>query len=753
MKTYYCAKCERIYKSSRPLETCGLCGGAVTEEAPRIILPKSMAQSSSGTLGKRAFPEFEHVLNDFHHPNPQPGFEWPEELQAGTKRQRKLPRRTAARSPSTDRPREEFVALGKPPFRRLRPEGKKPHTYTRSAKSKNHGEPFAPFRPKDKKDKVKVVSANVGGFENFLKEFNREPGEIETSLVKEKERWQGNGALYEQLRVYSLHRCELLIDTVKRDLPAEHAALVYFVNDYPCVHIDVSSYAEALTKGTDGEVEAFSEYMSFVLNGYIDYFAHQQGFTTPCVCRSSFGFLTPTTAPTVESVRLSLGLAPEGYLGCVVLALERFLGHLDELTSDEVQNTVPENSFFAQRAHRTYLETKEKQRQQNLKNKKKQVTPRQPFVYDDTSTVRDHLTHNISSQKGLMQEVTRTFGGGSHATQLGYSALKQNGNGILAALQGSLAKERWKITNKGNTLSYVEPKYYRYEASAPSPTVPSSLKDAEFTNMTDAILKAAGMSVENGILSQDARWMATLFAAEDIYRQGISVYRKRSGETEEYEDGSDSEHEDEELYHCKLISQNGMNAIGLALVFAQLWFKGEAKQTSASIFMEEMYFEAPHLLAINKWLEKTKQLAQSSILMGDLNHCVTSLAKQSRHAIGEQSWSGKRVVIVDVTSSTLRRMREMVQKFKEDEPDVLLLVSSGLKHEQLGTDKNAYGTVRFFVAATRKDKLGQYFTKLKNHPAYKKQPIVSHSVRRAFKSIGAVPTIDAILHPQESTST
>ncbi|WP_143177233.1 hypothetical protein [Cystobacter ferrugineus] len=666
-------------------------------------------------------------------------------------------------------------------------EGKKPHTYTRSLKSKNHGEKFNPFLEEDRTGQV--IAANVGGFTNFLEQFNRAPDEIDPSFTQEKERWRGTGVLYEQLRTYSLSRCDLLVKKVKAKLQ-QHGKLVYFLNNYPCVHVDLTDYSKALVMNTKGEREAFSEYMCFILNAYIDSFAHKEGFTLSCVCRSSFGFLVPTTAPTVDSIRISLGLAPESYLTCVTSALALMFKHLDDLKKTAA-TTIPSQSFFARTEHKDYLEKKENQRlerarlamQEKLKKAKdekkktsaKPIKKRNLFFYDKKSSLGAHMKNKISSQKGLMQEVTRKFGGGSLASETCYKALAQSKNGVREALLAALSSKRWAINDQGSStannnedeidsddddlmsgvqLSFVEPQYQRYsDSDIQLEHNASSLADMRFQEMALAIILAAGMVVENKFLSQDALWRATLFAAEDIYRQGITIYRKRKGEEEAYEDGSDSEEEDEELYHCKLISQNGMNAIGLALAFSKLWRKECAITDEPRIFMEEMYFEAPNLLKVNKWLTRTTDDQESNILLGDVNHCVTSIKEKSDKLISGQDWEDKTVVIVDVTSATLAEMGRLVRKFEQEEPQVLVLVSSGLKHEQLGTDKNAYGTVRFFVNSDRKDTLQKVFASLKTHPAYRKQPIVSHSVRRMFKSVGAVPTISAILAKRPAPAT
>ncbi|MFY2558570.1 hypothetical protein ACN469_13140 [Corallococcus terminator] len=726
---------------------------------------------------------FDDVLCDFH--DPFGGFEQPPEVK----------RKLDDVDPS---PFKKKLKLG--------PSGEKPHTYTRSAKSNNHGNEFTPFGALDaglhydtKKKEVsreKVITANVGGFLNYLSEFN-----VRTSncRVDERERWRGSGLLYEHLRQYSLMRCQQLVAQVK-------LKEVYFVNDYPCVHLDLTSYMEDVV----GDPDSFVEYMCFVFNAYVDLESQKLAYKMPCVCRSSFGFLTPTTAPTVNSIRLNLGLAPTDFLGAVDLAIHAFLKDLKGLKV-AAKTDKPGASFFTSTGYSDY------------RKEKKGTNPFKP-----SSTLHDFLNEKICSMKKLMTNVTRTFEGGAFATQTCFDALERGENGVLAAVKAPLEDDsRWRI-QKG-TLSYV-PGKTRYAFDAPKPRAgdwPWS-SDPDFKKMVSAIFVAATMEVDSTKeLTLDSAWAAALFAAEEIYRSGVSAYHKRVGETADDEDGSDSEDEDgendEKLFHLKLISQGGLNAIGLALAFTKLWIeevdsravevldvipmaydkkdlgnavvqsekpvtegkstyqfvklapqdpmkpitlKGEAIQPNilfrppksrmpqatlvetVKIYMQQMYFESPHLLDINRWLSPVKTLAEAQVILGDNNHCVTSLSAMDTFDIsGVSSWAGKRALIVDVTSATMQAMHAFVKKFREELPAevVLVLVSSGLKNEQLGTDKNAYGTVRFFVKAKQTATLRKCFDALKQQPAYVKQPVVSHSVRRAFKVAGMVPTVSAIL--------
>jgi len=436
----------------------------------------------------------------------------------------------------------------------------------------------------------------------------------------------------------------------------------------------------------------------------------------------------------------------------------------------------------------------------------------------------------------------------------------------------------WTVTktSAASTLSFVTPSPAYYENLADK-TKPST--DAPFLATVDALFKAANMTVEEREnapkMTENERWIAALFAAEEMAFIGAAVYREHTKlpvatrKDIEFADGSDSEQEDADLglFHLKLIAQNGMNAIGLALQLSKLWIEnttgqslaqphiipgkvlkevhGEYKErerlektskrkakkktdrsdedsessssdeddnlaakiiqgqdltveglvptttaartklekqtlqltdtvgvlyqrnskpmsqrldtalgaTKVTIYADLMYYEVPALLKINRWLkEDSKDKAQ--ILMGDVNHCVVRVKELKERSgpnlIQNMPWGKQcQIIIADVTSAKLEVMGELVTRFskvtKSAPPRMLILISSGLKHEQLGTDKNHYGTVRFFVDRHESKRLAELYRDVLNLPAYRQQPVVSHSMRRHFKEIGAVPTVSAIL--------
>jgi hypothetical protein len=88
-------------------------------------------------------------------------------------------------------------------------------------------------------------------------------------------------------------------------------------------------------------------------------------------------------------------------------------------------------------------------------------------------------------------------------------------------------------------------------------------------------------------------------------------------------------------------------------------------------------------------------------------------------------------------------MHEYVEAFAESRSPLLCLVSSGTKNEQIGSDMNSYGTIRFF--AKDSGRIDRTIQRIREMEDPIRSPI-SHQHRRLMKAIGAVPTNATIMN-------
>lgn len=146
-------------------------------------------------------------------------------------------------------------------------------------------------------------------------------------------------------------------------------------------------------------------------------------------------------------------------------------------------------------------------------------------------------------------------------------------------------------------------------------------------------------------------------------------------------------------------------------------------------------------------LTQTMEIKHADIILQDLNHCVTNAKASAVTAklINDISNKKNKILILDNTSSITAQTNSWLKEYKNSENIVaIFLVSSGVKNEQLGADKNQYGTIRVFT----KNKLlrNEIYNRLKENTSPVRS-IVSHTHRRIMKQLGAVPTNTQLLQP------
>ncbi|RKH72942.1 hypothetical protein [Corallococcus aberystwythensis] len=714
-------------------------------------------------------------------------------------------------------------------LRELKPEGTHAHTYTRSDKSKNHGPEFIPYKPSDPPltwnktakqfERQRPTPANVSGFKNFLETLD-----VPDDLPRQtRESWSADSLLYDSILRHENRNVRFLAKELS------HPS-VYVANDYPCLHIDVGRLIQGKIQD-ETYINRFVEYAASILNGYLDFFAFKAGFFMPCVVRSSFGFLTPTTAETRSSIRLSLGIAPTGYLNCVLDALRRFLKDLQVFITQGLKEPV-DVPFFRSTPYVDY---------RNL--------TQAPFKAN--STVQDYLTQKADKKKGLLEDAQRTFSGSSLATRKGYEALAEGGNGIIRAVKAVLDDSLWSVTGtaKKPTLSFnASGGLERYALDLESLEAPceyASHDDSDFLELTNLLLQRTRTLYDPMEDDQFSRWKAAVFATEKAVLEGVGTLRM----VEDDDDGAGSDSDEEfevptsqpntvrKMLHQKLIVQNGMNAISIAMHCARFWLQDvwaqeihvidklpldklqsvtiggkaydvkslgaakhkfvpnpgkqvdyvnptkrkltmdtgdvllltqnasvkhtallESRADLVSVYLEQMYFEAPHLLDIHRWTKRTKTLSGAQVVLMDVNHCETGRPSGVADTLFDLrtvptrslDLASHRVVVLDVTSATTEQMNRLIRQFVRgaDPKALLMLVDSGLKHQQLGSDRNAYGTVRFISNLNRRKQVESLQEEAKKLPAYQPQGALSHSVRRGFKALGATPSFQSIWRPK-----
>ena len=169
------------------------------------------------------------------------------------------------------------------------------------------------------------------------------------------------------------------------------------------------------------------------------------------------------------------------------------------------------------------------------------------------------------------------------------------------------------------------------------------------------------------------------------------------------------------------------------------------KSQKYPISIYKMYYEAEKALKLYK-LFKISKKCDSQLVLYDATACIAD-GKDIPHLKGSQL-ARMKVLIVDSTSATTDKYRRWLQIFKQQpKMEILFFVSSGLKMEQIGADKNHYGTIRVFTKNKALLKKIVHQIKQGNEGGVKAN--ISHHYRHLMKRLGAVPSNAMLLREEK----
>jgi len=591
---------------------------------------------------------------------------------------------------------------------------------------------------KNNKDLNNGKYAYVGGYGNVFQMLgdNFKP-------VKEKlQTSRGNSKLYDALLTYKKGICEYIIKNLELPQNASNLKVGYY-NNYPCIMvcIDKKTIHKAQdTKNPSGP--AFEEWVNFLVSYFIgltNYNAYNRHLCIELERRSSFGFITPTVAPTGDSMRISVGLIPILYADILIDSLTTLNQVLNNLSTNKCP-PLSKKVFYGSHEHKAYLGNK------------------YPPVAIDNA-VQLLWAQIEKGGKTAVQNIVRT----SYAR-----------NGISAAVFNQLSKKDnnthrdaflagidWAISqlyiNK-SSLSFDQTDSFEYEREFTPRIKP--LKDPGFWGLIEQVIKSM-KKIDNSTLRKAissleyccaAQTLDDLYYSIELCNELIFVNSIEAADESDCGDGygSDSEGEFEQdideknevksLFSKKLITHNGMRAIWCSIIAA-------AKHLNrARIFLDNSYYEVPLGLPLIRDLYSlptitvVKKVSEANIILYDLNACITS-GKQNGLLTIEKG----KILILDCTSSTADCVKKYLPSFIGTRgASVMFLVDSGFKNQQIGGDKNQYGTVRI---VTKDEKLrDKLYLDIKTF----ERPLlstISHHLRRNLKKIGAVPTTKYFIQP------
>lgn len=546
---------------------------------------------------------------------------------------------------------------------------------------------------------------------------------------------EGDAALYDALLTYEKNSCDFMAKQLQ-DL--KHLKVSYRYG-YPCLMIRVKK-STLFSKHKTPTPATHHDWANFLLSylaGSINALAVQNNIPHEITRRASFGFLSATLAPTDQSIRLSPGITPMVYHETLVTAIKNMdevLSHLYTTIAEELP--LDESCFFLSDEFTAYRGDLTNNTLNNLVE----------LLFEPVDKKNQTTIYNIM----------RTAYAQDGISKMVYQSLTRHpDDGILAmkiAIQWAI--NHFSISDQ-NTLTFSQEEDIAYPITFPATENECIWYDLEFWSsilyihdniaknhdndrtVTDALCKLK-QAYDEGKLS-------LLHAKLEALQDALLIHAGKLSNGLEPEDGAGSDSDSEEtlegktIYGKKIITSNGMRAIISALIAYG------ANKKEVAVMVDKTYYEVPKAIKLIKHINgvnlTTKDLlSEAGAYLTDATPCITDEnIKKSIPTFNENTIKAlkTKTLIIDVTSATTDMMHNLLIAFAKSRSPALYLVSSGLKHEQLGSDNNSYGTIRLFS----KDQTQLMKTEkaiLDNEPRVKSP--ISHTLRRTMKACGATPT-------------
>lgn len=617
-------------------------------------------------------------------------------------------------------------------------------TYARSEKH--------PLRTTQNKEKDRMyqgkelgqgLRANVGDYVNPFQLL----GDIFVSQNRTVLTVTGDGVLRDRLLDYQKKIAEYITSEVLKNNKVQYATPAVF-NDYPCLMLKIDCPSKV--KVSDAAKEAWTNLVICFFTALVNYSAYSNGIPIELVRRSSFCFpSTPAIAPIENSIRLSPGIVPIQYATLLIQCIETVNLLLAHLCQSQTNYQMPQDTFYQTPAYRVYLGTQ-------------QISP--------VSNLLQFLFHKVEKGNNgqlTVQNLMRTAYARQRITAKIFNQLfrlPRDTKDISPAFVNVLFWAIQQMQVIGGKLSFQQTEPIQYNTSFQQLKTVRFIDD-NFWQAWDKILERLRFTAhyheedfsqfQKSITSQH---ISTLYFAFEKVIEHMFEHAILTREAHQYGDGygSDSENESEiegtKLYSKKVIAHNGMRAIfGALLGLREAHLIDPAYRTR--IYNVNSYYEVesglkelPALHNAVGSMMAVKNPSEANVVLFDLNACITDNDKNQQDQNVFQN-SGNKVFILDSTSTTNNRCREhleLIIRNSHRNCQTIFFVSSGLKHEQLGLDRNHYGTIRIF--SPDKKLLEGIYAGIKKH----EKPVlsdVSHALRRKMKTAGCVPVVSQFFRP------
>jgi hypothetical protein len=582
---------------------------------------------------------------------------------------------------------------------------------------------------------------------------------LEQDLIDNTQELSLDNSLYEELLDYRNQICLQVFNQALKLLPnSEEKIELIHHNEYPCLIIKVP-FAKHF-KHPESWNKLFIAYYVAIVNKE----AEKADIPIEMVIRAGFGHLLPSIDVTGNSFRINVGIVPECYgeviakslatlQDIIIKKLNISLREYEQIDTDKINKQIEKYNVLKNTEYNSKIEEYNKLKDKKSKSKSKPRNPTKPIplsTWDKKQKCYEIIQlAGDSSGKSVLCQITRKR---IHIDLLAdYVAEELDKHEPDFTLPIVKMLEHLKFM-ASVSMDIKQSHFHRNAKKWPVQENLLLQKDEQFWKIITQTVKGINGSAR----IYDKKSLLGLYSKLEKANKEF-IIRSASTIVAEDELGSDSEYEakgpeEKPLYAKKLIVTTGMMAINVAHYLARYYLKKCLDKKQYRTECKSMYFETEESLKLSA--KNPEELAvlnnrekdNPSILFFDLNHCDVSGAQRTRlkhYMDGDLVGKNIPIIVMDYSSSTPSHIKCAINDAIASGVKLILLVSSGLKNEQLSAD-NPYGTIRIITLdKAQREELYEEATKiLKKNGSI---PATAHKIRKGYKKARIIPTNQQIL--------
>lgn len=542
--------------------------------------------------------------------------------------------------------------------------------------------------------------------------------------------------LYDLLLSYKNTICLKVVQSFNEKELGNKQIEAYISNEYPCIIVKISQFSSIDKKPTSLYEIAIAYFVAMT-----NKIADSNNIPIELVNRSSFGHNTPSVSEIITAYRINIGIVPEIYAEVLVESLinlndeflvpllnSSFHFKLNPIQIKHINDGVSKYNDLYKEKQGSHSVSTWSENEYLIKVLMKVCDPRGRKIYGQIMKEKkyvDLLTNYVSEE------------------------LEQS----RPNLASPLIKMLGHLSYFKNVAFYTTEDDYKKVSLREFPAEENTQLSEDFVFwriMRDVAIAIDAKGAHESSEAIEKRKLTGLYSS--LEKANLEFIRNSGYQEAEDGYGSDSDCEVQcvpALYSKKVTVATGMRAINLAHFLSvyrlrQLGFK---HQTDA----EKMYFETKEATnsvrdtgsSLGLPNSQSQHRGDATIRYVDLSYCAASGPDNINLRDVLKRTSKDDVVVFDYTSTNTENINMAVHLFIT-KVEVILLVNSGLKNEQLGADMNPYGTIR--IVAKDRCLLTELYLALKNVLELRDEilPKQLHRIRKAYKNVGAVVTNEAI---------